>query len=429
MPKQPLVAPRNMHDTFLYPEYERNCITNLPNAVLNFFGIKNNPSKLPPLDTLGKVDAKKINKVVLLLLDGFGFNQFTRHCQDIPFLADLSSKSMVFPLTSVFPSQTTNALTSLSTGLTPQEHGLFEYLLYMKEADRIVNTPSFRVFDNVDAAQPLLTKEVTPKIPFKGKTVYTTLKAAGIEAFTHAYKYNASCACSKLLFEGSTLVPSLKSSDMVTKLRKNLEKNRGSAYFFVHLDTLDTIAHEYGPESYEFSAELATICYLLKRELIEKIDPQTAEETLILFTADHGEVNITPEETTYLNAYPEITQNLKRQNDGKPILPTGSPRDVFLHVQEDKLGETQDLLTKRIGEKARVMECKQAIKEGLFGVGEAGVEFLERAGNLLVLPLGNETVWFEFFEGRKLDLHGHHGGLTEEEMLVPCCVAQLNKLK
>ncbi len=87
------------------------------------------------------------------------------------------------------------------------------------------------------------------------------------------------------------------------------------------------------------------------------------------------------------------------------------------------------MLTEIIGAKGRKMECKQSIKEGLFVVGEAGGEFLERVGNLLVLPLRNETVWFEFFKDRKLDLQGHHGGLTEDEMLVPCCVAQLSNLK
>jgi hypothetical protein len=114
---------------FFTPTTKETASSNLPGAVLGFFGADRRPSKLPSLEQLGEVDAKGVNKVVLLVLDGFGFNQFKRHCSDIPFLAELTGKSRVFPLTSVFPSQTTNALTSFSTGLTPQEHGLFEYLL------------------------------------------------------------------------------------------------------------------------------------------------------------------------------------------------------------------------------------------------------------------------------------------------------------
>jgi hypothetical protein len=47
----------------------------------------------------------------------------------------------------------------------------------------------------------------------------------------------------------------------------------------------------------------------------------------------------------------------------------------------------------------------------------------------MILPYGNETVWFEFFEGRKLNLRGHHGGLSREEMLVPFGMAKLSDLK
>jgi hypothetical protein len=65
----------------------------------------------------------------------------------------------------------------------------------------------------------------------------------------------------------------------------------------------------------------------------------------------------------------------------------------------------------------------------LFGLGEVGNEFFDRVGNLLILPYENETVWFEHFKGRKFSLHGHHGGLNENEMLVPLAVTQLSNLK
>ena len=87
----------------------------------------------------------------------------------------------------------------------------------------------------------------------------------------------------------------------IVKLRKNIEKNSGSAYFFVHLETLDTISHKYGPESEEYNAELQSISCLLQKELVEKISPKSAEETLILLTADHGGVQVNPEETSYLS--------------------------------------------------------------------------------------------------------------------------------
>ncbi len=411
---------------FLYPCYEANCISNIPGKVLDLFGVKNERPKLP-IEVDKGVDGE-VDKVVLFVLDGFGYNQFLRYYKDYRFLADLAEKGEVSPLTSVFPSQTTNALTTLNTGLTPQEHGLFEYFIYLKEVGSIVNTLRFEPLGS-KRRNELLERGFNPNILFKGNTIQTTLREAGVKTFAHLYVSDAYSPYSKLLFDGSTIVPSLKSSDLIVKLRKNLEKTEGPAYFFVHLANLDTIAHEYGPHSYEYCAELSVISYLLNKELVEKIDQKTAKETLVLVTADHGGVTIVPKETTYLNCFPEVVENLQCGNGGKRILPTGSPRDVFLHVKEEKLTETRELLSQKIGAKAQIVETKEAIKNGLFGLGEAGSEFFDRVGNLLILPHRSETVWFEHFKGRKFSLLGHHGGLSEDEMLVPLAVTQLSNLK
>jgi predicted AlkP superfamily pyrophosphatase or phosphodiesterase len=409
---------------FLYPCYKENCISNIPGSILDLFGINHNLRRLP---FLGK-EVYDAQKVVLLILDGFGYNQFLRHKQDNKFLADFSKKSDVFTLTSIFPSQTTNALTTLNTGLTPQEHGLFEYYLYMKEVGRIVNTLRFEPIGSVN--QNLLAKEgLDPKIMFKGITIQSMLEEAGIKSFTHIYAPYAYSASGSLLFEGSTMVPTLKSSDLFVSLRKKLEQEPGPSYHFVHLSNLDTIAHEYGPSSYEYSAELSVISYMINKELIQKIDSRAAKETLLLMTSDHGGVNIVPENITYLNGFPELLKNLQNGASGERILPTGSARDVFLHVQQDKMEKTKQLLASRVGDKAKIVETKEAINDGLFGLGEINPKFLERAGNLLLLPYRNETVWFDHFIDYKYKPVGQHGGLNQDEMLVPLSVSTLDKLK
>ena len=409
---------------FLYPCYAANCISNIPGTVLDLFGVEN--QRKLPIEVNKMADG--VNKVVLLVLDGFGYNQFLCCYKDHKFLANLAEKSEVFPLTSVFPSQTTNALVTLNTGLTPQEHGLFECFLYLKEVDMIVNTLRFEPLGS-KRRNELLEKGFNPNILFKGKTIQSTLSGAGVKAFASIYFGDAYSPCSKILFDGNTILPSLKSSDLIVNLRKIIEKTEGPAYFFVHLATLDTIAHEYGLHSQEYAAELSIISYLLNKELVEKIDKKTAKETLILVTADHGGLNVVPKETTYLNWFPEVVANLQYGKGGKRILPTGSPRDVFLHVTEKKLTETREFLSQKLGDKAKVIDTKEAIKNGLFGLGEVGSKFLDRAGNLLILPHDNETVWFEHFKGRKFHLLGHHGGLNEDEMLVPLAITKLDNLK
>lgn len=412
---------------FIYPYYEGNCISNIPGTILDLFNINNNKLSKLPIEIDNQVK-DEVDKVVLFVLDGFGYNQFLRYYKEHKFLAELAKKSKVFPLTSIFPSQTTNALTTLNTGLTPQEHGLFEYYIYLKEVDSIVNTLRFEPLGSKQRNE-LVEKGFNPNILFKGNTIQNELKEAGVKSFTHIYASYAYSHYSKLIFADSTLIPSLKSSDLIVTLKKKLEQEKGPAYFFVHLSNLDTISHEYGPNSYEYNAELSAISYLLNKELIEKIDSKTAKQTLLLMTSDHGGVNIVPEDTTYLNGFIDVLNNLKQGKTGKTILPTGSARDVFLHIKEEKLTETQELLMKKIGSKAKIVRIKDALNEGLFGRGEVTSQFVDRAGNLLILPYRNETVWFEHFTDIKYNPVGQHGGLNEEEMLVPLAVTKLNDLK
>ena len=415
------------YSNFLYPRYEENCISNIPGTILDLFNVKNNTlSKLPI--KIDKQVKDEVDKVVLFVLDGFGHNQFLRYYKGHKFLSILAEKSNIYPLTSVFPSQTTNALTTLNTGLTPQEHGLFEYYIYLKEVDSIVNTLRFEPIGSKKRNE-FVEKGFNPNILFRGKTIQKSLKEAGVESFTHIYASYAYSHYSKLLFANSTFIPSLKSSDLIVTLKKKLEQTKGPAYFFVHLSNLDTISHEYGPNSYEYNAELSAISYLLNKELIQKINPETAKQTLLLMTSDHGGVNIVPEDTTYLNGFTDVLRNLKQGKTGKTILPTGSARDVFLHVKEEKLTETQELLKKKIGNKAKIVKTKDALNKGLFGRGEITRQFTDRAGNLLILPYRNETVWFEHFTNIKYNPVGQHGGLNKEEMLVPLAVTKLSELR
>ncbi|MGD6806037.1 MAG: alkaline phosphatase family protein [Candidatus Bathyarchaeia archaeon] len=410
---------------FTLPNYQQQSISNIPNHILHLLHVQNN-SPTKQLDShIQEADTKNAEKIVLIVMDGFGFDQLLKHHKQNPFLTNLAHNGDVSPITSVYPSQTTNALTTLNTGLTPQEHGVFEYFLYLKEIG-IVNTLRFeRIYSKKTKPAD---DGFSPKLLFRGKTIHQTLKEKGISTFTHMNSANAFTACSKLLFNGSTMTPALKTSDLIVNLRKNLE-NIQSGYFFVHIDSLDTISHEYGPESDQYAAELSAITFLLQKELVEKIKPETAKETLLLITADHGSINVNPDETTYLDPAQKPLTFRQVGKDRKRIHPTGSPRDIFLHIKEEKVDQTKEALEWQLGEKAQVIETKAAIKAGLFGLGKPSKQFIERAGNLLIIPHGNENVWFKNPSGRRITFLGQHGGLSAEEMLVPFAVANLCNLR
>ncbi|MCL2869014.1 MAG: alkaline phosphatase family protein [Candidatus Bathyarchaeota archaeon] len=411
---------------FTYPQYQDNCISNIPDMIKEIFEIKNNTPKNLYKHTTQKNSLKQNKKVILMIIDGLGYNQFLKQQKRDKFLTNLTNKGIVQSLTSVFPSQTTNALTTLNTGLTPQEHGLFEYFIYLKNIG-IINSLKFEPI-NQKTKKTLTEERVNPNnLLLKGKTIHDTLRENEVKTFTHTNFTNACCTCSKILFQGSTITPSLKISDQIAGLRKNLEENKDqTAYFFVHIHSPDAIAHKYGPNSPQYYAELSNITYLLNKELIQKLDLKTAKDTLLLLTADHGGIDVDTDKTVYL---PKTALPMQTDINQEPIPPTGSYREIFLHIEEKKLAETKQWLHKKIGDKAQIIETQEATEKGLFGINKISEGFFERTGNLLILPYDNETIWFKDPKESEINYLGQHGGLSRQEMLVPFAVANLRNLK
>ena len=415
-------------DEFIFPFYEQYCFSNIASTILNFFDIKTQKTSLLSKIVNQTTELEETNKLVLLIIDGFGFNQWVRYYKQHEFFSKLTKRGVVSPITSVFPSTTANAITSINSGLTPQEHGLPEWFVYFKEIDQIINTIHFKPLGSKQKDE-LLEQGVNPTILYDGKTIHQKLKKEKVKTFTFIDESIAHSAYSKLVFKGSTIKPAITNSDLIIRLRKYLEKTKGPGYFYIYLDNLDSIAHRYGPHSEEYRTELASISFLLEKELVGKLDQKTSKESLLLVTADHGQLNIDPQKTIYLNKYKKLVQNFQKSQNNKIILPTGSPRDVFLHIKPDKIEEIRDFLSQELKEKAEIIETKDAINNGLFGTGKPKDEFLSRIGNLLILPHADHTIWYKHPMGRTFDLLGFHGGLNSDEMLVPFASAKISTLK
>ena len=130
--EQTQIVTKSENKEFYYPQYRTNCISNIPSLMQDILEVQSKKPK-PQLEEITEnAYLERDKKVILLVINGFGFDQFLKYHKQNQFLTRLSSKGVVHPLKSVFPSQTTNALTTLNTGSTPQEHGLFEYFLYLK---------------------------------------------------------------------------------------------------------------------------------------------------------------------------------------------------------------------------------------------------------------------------------------------------------
>ncbi|MEK7664067.1 MAG: alkaline phosphatase family protein [Patescibacteria group bacterium] len=410
---------------FLYPCYESFCFSSIPSAILYLLGLRKE-SPLVSILNKAKITPTNSKKVILFLIDGFGYKQWLKYTGQYEFLKRFTERGIVAPITTVFPSTTAAALTTIHSGLTPQEHGLPEWWVYFDELDKIIVTLPFTPIGE-KGRDKLLDAGVDPKILFDGKTIHETLSEAKIPSFTFIRDTYANSAYSKTIHRGSETTPFINSSDLLTNLRKKVVEVSTPAYFYVYWDAVDSIAHTYGPHTEQYLAELNGFFYLLQKEFVEKIG-NLAEEISIMITADHGQVNVDPKRTIYLNQYSEVVDNFQVGPSGNKILPWGSTRDIFLAIKLEKLDEVFEFLTKIFDAKATIMKIETAFEQGLFGRGNLHKKFQSRVGNLLILPHGNSTIWYEHFKDGKFDLLGMHGGLTAEEMLVPFAVARGDQL-
>jgi len=408
---------------FIYPSYEKYCFSNIPSTLLRLFKIKTKRPLLP--DELYKVENPE--KILVFLIDGLGYDQWLKYSKEYQLFKTINHKGFVSPITTVFPSTTAATITTINTGLTPQEHALPEWYVYFKEVGKVIVTLPFTPIGE-KGQDKLAEKGIDPSILYKGRTIYQNIKRAGIKSFAFVHESYARSCYSKLVYKGSNVIPFINISDLFVRVRKTVEKEKGPAYFYVYYGVLDAIEHEYGPYTEEYHAEISMLSFMFKKEFLEKLNRKSAKETFFILTGDHGQVNILPEETVYLNKYKKLVGMLQTDKN-EVIPPTGGPRDIFLHIKPERLEEAYSFLIEKFEDKAKVVKTSEAVENGLFGIGKPKREFLERVGNLLVLPYKNYTVWWKYFKGKNLTLLGHHGGLSKSEMLVPFANAMLSELQ
>jgi hypothetical protein len=297
----------------------------------------------------------------------------------------------------------------------------------MKEVGEVIVTLPF-----ARAGEPgrdTLVGAMDPKSLFDGRTIFQRLKEGGVVSTSMTSRYLANTAYSRVARVGSEVVPYTSASDMSVILRRLVEGARGRNLFYVYWSVVDTIEHSYGPNTDEASVEASLVSHALQEGFLSKLGRDSARRTLVIITADHGQVNVDPKKTLYMNRFRNLAKCLSASPSGKRIPPWGSARDAFISVNESALDDTEAYLSKKLAGIASVIKTREAVEQGLFGINRPSRKFLRRTGNLLVLPHGTNTVWFRYREGDALTLRGHHGGLSKDEMTIPLAAARLSDLQ
>ena len=407
---------------FIKPLYDSYCFSALPQTV-EFLLTGEGRCALPG-DCFGSLPTN-YDKVILLFVDGFGWQFFQQFAETYPFLKTFLRHGVVSQMTSQFPSTTAAHVTCLHTGLPVGQSGVYEWNYYEPLVDEII-TPLLFTYAGVKKRDSLRQSGIAAEAFFPPRTLYQKLKTQGVTSYVFQHESYTPSTFSDCVFKEATVrsfkrLPEALSNLVELATTPTLSKT----YYLLYFDKIDAVCHTYGPQSGQFKEAVDSFLRVMEELLYKQLSGK-AGQTLLILTADHGQVEVDPRRTFYLNKMNmHIEQFLQRNQVGKLLVPAGSARDMFLHVKEEYIDEVVVLLQQRLATIAEVYYTEQLIGQGFFGSSEPSREFLARVGNVVILPYQHETVWW--YEEGKFDMHfkGHHGGLTPEEMEIPLLLLPL----
>ncbi len=368
------------------PDYRAACLSNVV------------PALLGPPDATGwlPAPAREAKAVVLLLVDGMGWEQLQERTRLAPVLSGMEGGA----ITTVAPTTTTTALTSLTTGAAPGEHGLIGYQIHIE--GQVLNALRWTAGPKkADARKSIVPEQVQTRPAFFGRRVPvvgrsefrgTGFTRAHLDGVDHrGYKLTSSIAVEvQMLVDG------------------------GAPLVYAYYDGPDRVAHEYGFGPY-LDAEYAEVDHLVS-QLLAALPPEVA----LLVVSDHGQVMVG-------DAIVELARDVLALSSAV----SGEARFRWLHARPGRSGELLDAATERYGRYGLVAGRQQVLDEGWLGP-YVSPEARSRMGDVALVPRdpvaftepkppaqnppGNESK-------PQFQLIARHGSLTSAEMLVPCLAA------
>lgn len=329
-------------------------------------------------------DLQTAEKIVLLVIDGLGAEQLARHSHLAPNLSSMSGLT----ISTIAPSTTASALTSLVTGASPAEHGIVGYRMDM--GDCVMN--SLRWWsDSRDLRKVHHPASVQPIPPFAGISV-PVISRTELEgsAFTEAH------------LRGSRPHGWRASSSIVAQCAALVRA--GEKFVYAYYDGIDKIAHERGFGPY-YDAEISATDWLVGALLAS-----LPADTTLVVTADHGQVHV-GDESVQLAA--SVTELLHHQS--------GEGRFRWLHAKRGREADLLSTCTSLYDDIAWVVSLEQVVDEAWLGpsLGAKMSDAVKRRlGDVALVPFA-DTTFDDPLDSGPFSLVCRHGSLTAAEMNIP----------
>jgi len=343
------------------------------------------PALLDRADDAGGLlpaEARDADGVVLLSIDGLGWEMLRAHADLMPTLAGMAGT----PITTVAPSTTSAALTSITTGATPAQHGILGYRI--RVGGEVLNVLRWQAGE--DTPDP---ERVQPQLPFHGHPIPTVTK----QEFRKS-------AFSKAHLRGGVFTGWRTNSTMVEHCRQLMMA--GHSLVYAYTDGVDKVSHEYGLNDGFLLAELRAT-----EDLVVRLLEALPSSSCLVVIADHGQVQIEPEGHRSLVDLERLV-----------AVTAGEGRLRTLWARPGASKDLLEMARELHGEVAWVRSRDEAFAEGWFGQG-ASAEVRGRVGDV-ILAAREPVIFVDRAMPKEVQMRSHHGSLTAAEMMVPLLAAR-----
>ncbi|HEY8525919.1 MAG TPA: alkaline phosphatase family protein [Acidimicrobiales bacterium] len=328
--------------------------------------------------------ATEAHQVVLLVLDGLGWEQMQARRSMLPTLSTMEGT----PITTVAPSTTSTALTSIATGVPPGEHGIIGYRVAVHGEVLNILRWSTAAGDALNSIPPAKVQTV---VPFLGQRPPVVTRAEFRQSgFTAAH------------LEPSRFHGYRTLATMVTEIQRLVRQSE--PFVYAYYEGLDKVAHEYGLGEH-YDNELAWVDHLVER-LVAGLPPHAA----LVVIADHGQVEVGE---NVIELAPDVLANCSMQS--------GEGRFRWLHARAGRAKALFEAACAHHADDAWVVTRDEVVNGGWLGPTVRESARL-RLGDV-ALVAGRDVAFFDPHDTGPYKLVGRHGSLTPAEMLVPLLVA------
>ena len=354
------------------------------------------PGTCPPLAGLDPQTVGEARHILLVVIDGLGENILRR------FPTSGLARTERRIISSVFPSTTAAAITSLLTASAPRQHGVTGWYQWLREVG-VVSTilPFITRAGGVDLRQlGLSVRQVIDTPPFLAQ-VERSCRAWLPEAIVNSpYSSTLTAPAPRLGYD--TL------ENLGERLLQQLRLDPEPSLSWVYWPELDSLMHHRGPDSPAVA------------ELFERLDAWwerltgglQGTDTLVLLTADHGHIATAEDRHVRLEQHPELRECL--------TLPLcGEPRAASCYVRPHARQRFERYVTTQLADFCTLKSVADLVAEGWLGPGASHPELDSRLGDYVLLMHDNYVIKDTLVGEKPFSFAGVHSGVSREEMEVP----------